>query len=100
MPPDHNDLSVVSYGEFPTGDGTNMHTPIGRLADLVELYRTRRDHLFSKNVRYYLHSKRNTEKGPAGKMRETLKHICIDKTLPPEQFALFHNGVTIYAQAR
>jgi hypothetical protein len=97
VPPDHNDLSVVCRGEFPTGDGTKMHTAIGRLADLVDLYRTRRDHLFSKNVRYYLYAKRNVERGPAGKMRETLKQICIDKVLPPERFALFHNGVTIYA---
>ena len=98
VPPDHNDLSVVCCGVFPTGDGTKMHIGIGRLADLVDLYRTRRDHLFSKNVRYYLHAKRNVEKGPAGKMRETLKQICVEKATPPEQFALFHNGVTIYAQ--
>jgi hypothetical protein len=67
------------------------------LADLVELYRLRRDDLFSKNVRYYLYSKKNTEKGPAGKMRETLKSICVERELPPERFALFHNGVTIYS---
>jgi hypothetical protein len=98
VPPDHNDLVVTSRSEFPTGDGTRMHTAIGRLTDLVDLYRTRRDHLFSKNVRHFLHSKRNTEKGPAGKMRETLKSMCVENVTAPERFALFHNGVTIYSQ--
>ncbi|MDR4494793.1 MAG: AIPR family protein [Nitrospirales bacterium] len=98
VPPDHNDLVVTSHGEFPAGDFTKMHTANGRLTDLVELYRTRRDHLFSKNVRHFLHSKRNVEKGPAGKMRETLKSMCVEKSIVPERFALFHNGVTIYAQ--
>jgi hypothetical protein len=31
-------------------------------------------------------------------MRETLKNICIDRTLEPELFAFFHNGVTVCAE--
>ncbi len=69
------------------------------LSDLVELYRGRGDELFSKNVRYYLRSKKNTVKGPAGKMRETLKQICLssENPLEPEIFAFYHNGATLFA---
>lgn len=73
---------------------------IGRLSELVDLYRKRKEDLFSKNVRLFISSKKNTEKGPSGKIRETLKAICVDKIapLPPEIFALYHNGITIHAR--
>jgi len=58
----------------PLGDKqVTMYSGIGLLAELVELYNLRRDDLFSKNVRYFLKSKRNVEKGPSGRIRETLK---------------------------
>ncbi len=75
-----------------------MYLGIGYLADLVELYNQRRDNLFSKNVRYFIKSKKNLEKGPSGKMRETLKSICISDSEPTELFAFYHNGVTIYGK--
>jgi len=76
-----------------------MHLGVGRLSELVELYRQRRDELFAKNVRYFLYRKRNTETGAAGKMRETLKRVCIpgEDALQPEVFGLYHNGVTMCA---
>jgi AIPR protein len=68
----------------------------------VEIYRARKDDLFSKNVRLFLKSKTNTEKGPSGKMRETLNTMCCaidsENKNPPELFALYHNGITIYAR--
>jgi len=77
---------------------SEMYYGVGFLAELVEIYRQRRDALFSKNVRYFINKKSNIEKGAAGKMKQTLKQICIDNSLEPEIFALYHNGVTIYAR--
>ena len=75
-----------------------MYLGLGYLADLVELYNQRRDNLFSKNVRYFIKSKKNVEKGPSAKMRDTLKDICINGEESPELFAFYHNGVTIYGK--
>jgi hypothetical protein len=79
-----------------------MYSGIGHLAELVELYNQRRDDLFSKNVRYFLKSKRNMEKGPSGKIKETLKQLCSksqDGAAEPEIFAFYHNGITLLARA-
>jgi len=75
-----------------------MYYGIAYLAELVELYRQRRDALFSRNVRYFIHKKSNIEKGAAGKMKQTLKEICIEGNLSPEIFALYHNGITIFGR--
>ena len=77
-----------------------MFQGVGKLCELVELYRMRKEDLFSKNVRLFISSKRNVDKGPSGKIRETLKAICVEKNaiLPPEIFALYHNGVAISAK--
>ncbi len=58
--------------------------------------------LFSKNVRYYLKSRRNVEKGPASRIKETLKQACAttgDAGISPELFAFYHNGVTLIAKS-
>ena len=81
-----------------TQDNYNMYLGLGYLTDLVELYNERRDNLFSKNVRYFIKSKKNVEKGPSGKMRDTLKEICITRTESPELFSFYHNGITIYGK--
>lgn len=75
-----------------------MYLGIGYVADLVELYNQRRDSLFSKNVRYFIKSKKNIEKGPAAKMRDTLKDICINGQESPELFTFYHNGITIFGK--
>ena len=78
--------------------GEEMYYGIGKLSELVELYARKRENLFSKNVRYYIDKKKNIEKGPVGKMRETLSRITIDSSpdrLEPHIFAFFHNGVTL-----
>jgi hypothetical protein len=79
-----------------------MYSGIGRLADLVELYNRRRGDLFAKNVRYFLTSKQNEERGPSGKIKETLQLMCMPKRgspdVDPELFAFHHNGVTIFAR--
>ncbi|MBI2805512.1 MAG: AIPR family protein [Planctomycetes bacterium] len=98
VPPEEVQLHLDGGYPFPAGDSSTMYAGVGRLSDLVTLYLARRDNLFSRNVRYYLTSKKNTERGPAGKMRATLKEMCVDGTLPPERFALFHNGITIFAR--
>lgn len=79
---------------------TKMFLGIGHLSDLVEMYVARKEDLFSKNVRLFITSPKNVEKGPSAKIKETLKRICADKarTLEPEIFALYHNGVTIHAR--
>jgi hypothetical protein len=84
---------------------SNMYYGVGLLAELVDLYRQRRDTLFSKNVRYFINKKSNIEKGAAGKMRQTLDQICnikyqsLDENfLEPEVFAFYHNGITLFAR--
>jgi len=91
-------LSVQGIQSLEAGN-CRMFYGIGKLADLVDMYTTKRDYLFSKNVRYFLYSKSNMEKGAAGKMRETLKRICVEEQLEPEIFALYHNGVTLHARS-
>ncbi|KAA0252893.1 MAG: hypothetical protein EDX89_16515 [Acidobacteria bacterium] len=85
--------------EIPHESGAvRLRHGIGRLSELVEMYVNRRDELFAKNVRYFIKKASNTERGPAAKIRETLTAICVKKTLSPEIFALFHNGVTVFAR--
>lgn len=95
--PTKTTLHVISPKIYETDSGAKMYVGLGALNDLVDLYQIRRDDLFSRNVRYYLRSEKNTEKGPAGKMRDTLKHTCVDNDLDPKLFALYHNGVTLHA---
>jgi len=96
-PPSRTTLRVLSPVLYETETGAKMYMGLGVLSELVELYRMRKDDLFSRNVRYYLYSKRNTEKGPAAKMREALKLTCVDRVADPRLFALNHNGVTLHA---
>lgn len=98
VPPEETSLRLRGFHEFGAGASCKMITGIGHMADLVDLYKVRRDDLFSRNVRYYLTSKKNREKGPAGKMRATLKAMCVEGKVEPERFAPFHNGVTIFAK--
>jgi AIPR protein len=78
-----------------------MYLGIGYLAELVDLYNHRRDDLFSKNVRYFLKSRKNTERGPSREIRKSLRDICFSSTevsFPPEMFAFYHNGITLFAR--
>jgi len=79
------------------GKTIKMFHGVGRLSDLVDLYGRHRDDLFSKNVRYFIKSAKNVERGPSAKMRETLSSICIKKDTEPGLFAFLHNGVTLVA---
>lgn len=102
IPSEWTPLSI--FGNMSSIDdqdnSTCMSLGIGYLSELVELYDQRRDYLFAKNVRYYIKSKKNTETGPAAKMKETLKEICIQSSpqVKPDTFAFYHNGVTIYSK--
>lgn len=95
---------TITFDGIVAADSTQEHAKmylgLGRLSELVEIYRSRKDDLFAKNVRLFLNTKKNTEKGPSAKMRESLRAICIDADVhnPPEEFALYHNGITIYAR--
>ena len=98
-PPEETSLRLAGAYAFDAGESCKMTTGIGNLADLVDIYRVRRDELFARNVRYFLNSKKNTEKGPAGKMRGTLRSMCIENKVDPERFAPFHNGISLYAKS-
>jgi hypothetical protein len=90
---------TVNSTSMPVSVGqTLMYYGVGFLVELVEIYRQRRDALFSKNVRYFINRKSNIEKGAAGKMKQTLKQICAESNLEPEIFALYHNGITLFAR--
>lgn len=83
--------------ELKNAGAAKYYAGLGRLSDLVELYGNYQDALFEKNVRLYLFKK--AEKGPASYMKQTLREICVPgkSPVPPEHFAMFHNGVTLYA---
>jgi len=86
--------------ELSTSGNNKYFSGLGHLSDLVNLYERYRDHLFLKNVRFYLFGK--AERGPAKHMRDTIRAICIPQkgitVIPSEQFAMFHNGVTLHAE--
>lgn len=98
VPPEEIHLRLRGSHDFRAGESCRMINGIGYMADLVDLYKARRDDLFSRNVRYYLKAPKNTVKGPARKMRDTLKAMCVEGKLEPERFAPFHNGITIFAK--
>ncbi|NUP07966.1 MAG: hypothetical protein HOW73_18120 [Polyangiaceae bacterium] len=88
-----------SGAPLETAGAARYYAGIGRLADLVSLYRQYGDYLFSKNVRMYLH--KAGQQGPGRHLRETLSAITVapsERAMPAEHFAMFHNGVTLYAQ--
>jgi hypothetical protein len=85
--------------EIAHEEGARYYAGLGRLADLVTLYDELHDALFERNVRLYLYGE--AQKGPASHMRQTLREICDRRRkdrLAPETFAMFHNGVTVYAR--
>lgn len=87
----------AAFGDRPL----KMYLGVGHLSDLVDLYNRRRDDLFSRNIRYFLRSRKNEERGPSGKIRDSLQDICVSpkETSPhPEMFAFYHNGVTLFAR--
>lgn len=98
VPPGRTTIHLDAATAFAAQGGSQMFFGVGRLADLVGLYETRRDDLFARNVRYYLRSKKNTAKGPAGKMKSTLQDMCIEGKVDPKNFALYHNGITIFVK--
>lgn len=81
-------------------NASQMFLGIGKLSDIIGMYNERRDDLFSKNVRLFITSKKNTEKGPSAKIKETLKSMSINssKMEEPSKFAFLHNGITIEAR--
>jgi hypothetical protein len=94
-------LQAVSHAAGSGEKSLQMHSGIGYLAELVEMYVHRREDLFAKNVRYFLKSKKNTEKGPSGRIKSTLRQMCLngqENPLDPKVFAFFHNGITIFAK--
>ena len=93
-------MDIISFdgSESIEMNGSMFLGGIGKLSDLVELFKTYGNHLFERNVRYYLFGKRNEEHGPAGKIKETLRNICMDKSFLPAKFAFLHNGITLFAE--
>lgn len=80
-------------------DSVRYYAGFGYLADLVDLYRSLGESLFSKNVRSYLYKAH--EKGPAKHMRDSLNRACVQRNGSfkdsPERFAMLHNGVAVVA---
>jgi hypothetical protein len=96
IPPETQTIRFAGQN-LDAGVGTRYFAGVGYLADLVQLYIVAGEMLFGKNVRFYLRGKE--QYGPARYMRETLRHICIDKKIPAEQFAILHNGITLHASS-
>jgi hypothetical protein len=92
-------LTVDGVYEAAREANARMVLGVCHLADLVDLYDTRRDELFAKNIRYFLKSEKNTASGPAGEMKKTLIDICVNRKTPPGIFAMYHNGITIVSKS-
>lgn len=93
------DASAV---EAPSADTTShMYLGIGHLADVVKMYAQRRQDLFAKNVRFFLRGRKALERGPAGKIQDSLRKACVisypDDRMA-ELFAFMHNGITVFAK--
>lgn len=101
--PKSTSFSVRFHGQpQPMQDGVTHLSGFGYLADMVGLYQHFREALFARNVRYFLANK--AEKGPSKHIRDTLRRICVPKGKSlfesvPEEFALYHNGITLYASS-
>lgn len=94
-------LKVRYLNPYDTDKGATMYFGMAKLADFVRMYESRREELFSKNIRYYIKSTKNTRSGPAGRIKETLSEICIKKSdgtyeESPHMFAALHNGISLY----
>lgn len=101
--PKSTSFSVRFHGQAqPIQDGVTHLSGFGYLADMVGLYQHFREALFARNVRYFLANK--AEKGPSKHIRDTLRRICVPSAKSkfesiPEEFALYHNGITLYASS-
>lgn len=97
-------LKVRYLNPYDTEMGATMYFGMARLSDFVRMYESRRKDLFSKNIRYYIKSKKNTQSGPAGRIKATLGQICIKKVNgtyleSPHMFAALHNGISLYTSS-
>ncbi len=90
-------LTMSSVGLTSSHDGSEVRMlfGVGRLSELVDLYESRRQGLFEKNVRSFQDTKKNKTHGPYGEMRKTLRSMCIESRNEPELFGFLHNGVTL-----
>ncbi|MBY0371274.1 AIPR family protein, partial [bacterium] len=70
---------------------------LAHLADLVKLYESYYDYLFSKNVRSFLMRKANS--GPAKYIKASLRQICLEMKRDPQYFLALHNGITLHARS-
>lgn len=96
--PEGKALEQASDGNFDFGIDAFFLLAEGDGKPTLVLVQAGHDDLFSRNVRYYLKSKKNTERGPAGKMRATLKQMCVEGSVDPERFAMYHNGITMFSR--
>lgn len=88
--------------EAPTSDASShMYLGIGHLAEMVGMYAQRREDLFARNVRFFLRGRKALERGPAGKIQDSLRKACVishpDDRMA-ELFAFMHNGITVFAR--
>jgi len=80
-----------------TNDTTRMIIQLVSLRTLLEMYLDFGEKLFERNIRssYGFTVKQSTVNS---KIKKSLIKCAIDGTQPPEDFAFFHNGVTIKAR--
>ena len=89
-------IAVSGRAQIAMG-GSSLVYGTSKLADMVKLYEDRGNHLFDRNVRYFIHKKKNTEHGPSAKIRASLD--AINKgIMPPEKFLFLHNGITLFSE--
>lgn len=97
-PPQPKEEKVRFVGIPATFSDGCCYFGLGHLADFVRLYDRFRTSLFARNVRMYLFDKAKRQQGPAHQIRESLDRICRGSQVP-EQFAVMHNGLTVWAEA-
>jgi len=86
-------------GVIQVGKRTKLHIVYLRLSSLVELFRTRGNNLFDKNVRLYLDTKESRVR-LEHPLQNTLDRICDGgraDELDPAIFPFYHVGITLTA---
>lgn len=99
-PPEQDTLTFDTASAPLSVPMGRMFLGLGKLAEIADLYQTRRSDLFAKNVRLFIRNRRKRERGPSGKLKEALISItCAPKSAtPPELFAFSHNGITLVSR--
>ena len=89
-------VETFQQTELHLRNGTYLRLAYIPISSLIRLYRERGSNLFEKNVRMSLMSFKDASNRVAHPMEATFRQIA-NGELPPEIFAFYHLGITLWA---